>query len=101
MLKVMKCHGQGGAQEWRHNKVRTLSFTMMKNMAFKLQAVNDQAVVCLDKKIVPERIRITCENLYGCPNHMDQSFGLDCSKLQALDNPGLVRNLISDVKAVE
>ena len=50
MLKVMKCHGQGGAQEWRHNKVRTLSFTMMKNMAFKLQAVNDQAVVCLDKK---------------------------------------------------
>ena len=36
MLKVMKCHGQGGAQEWRHNKVRTLSFTMMKNMAFKL-----------------------------------------------------------------
>ena len=50
MLKVMKCHGQGGAQEWRHNKVRTLSFTMMKSMAFKLQAVNDQAVVCLDKK---------------------------------------------------
>ena len=21
LLKVMKCHGQGGTQEWRHNKV--------------------------------------------------------------------------------
>lgn len=24
MLKVMKCHGQGGAQEWRHNKTLQL-----------------------------------------------------------------------------